>query len=97
MRANVNALNSATQASIASQKSFAYGVVNAVDVLNATQAEFKARRDLLKTQYDFITNLFVLNRWAGKVSTESVESVNAWLSNNSTTDPVPVPDRKSKQ
>lgn len=97
MRANVNALNSATQASIASQKSFAYGVVNAVDVLNATEAEFKARRDLLKTQYDFITNLFVLNRWAGKVSTESVESINAWLSNNSKTDPVPVPDRKSKQ
>jgi outer membrane protein len=97
MRANVNALNSATQASIASQKSFSYGVVNAVDVLNATQAEFKARRDLLKTQYDFITNLFVLNRWAGKVSTESVESINVWLSNNSKTDPVPVPDRKSKQ
>lgn len=95
MRANVNALSSATQASIASQKAFSYGVVNAVDVLNATQAEFKAKRDLLKTQYDFITNLFVLNRWAGKVSTESVESINVWLSNNSTTDPVP--DRKSKQ
>lgn len=95
IRANRNALASAEQSSIASQAAFAYGVVNAVDVLTATQNEFKARRDLLKTQYDFITNLFILNRWAGKLSEESVESVNFWLSNNSKTDSVP--DRNSKQ
>ena len=69
--------------------------MNAVDVLTSVQNEFKARRDLLKTQYDFITNLFILNRWAGKLSEESVQSVNVWLSNNSKTDPVP--DRNSKQ
>nr|WP_231654152.1 TolC family outer membrane protein [Pseudomonas californiensis] len=95
IRANRNALASAEQSSIASEKAFTYGVVNAVDVLTATQNEFKARRDLLKTQYDFITNLFILNRWAGKLSEESVESVNVWLSNNSKTDTVP--DRNSKQ
>lgn len=95
IRANRNALASAEQSSIASQAAFTYGVVNAVDVLTATQNEFKARRDLLKTQYDFITNLFILNRWAGKLSDESVQSVNVWLSNNSKTDPVP--DRNSKQ
>lgn len=95
IRANRNALASAEQSSIASQAAFTYGVVNAVDVLTATQNEFKARRDLLKTQYDFITNLFILNRWAGKLSEESVESVNVWLSNNSKTDSVP--DRNSKQ
>lgn len=94
LRANRNALSSATQSSIAADKAFSYGVVNAVDVLTATQNEFKARRDLLKTQYDFITNLFILNRWAGKLSEESVESVNVWLSNNSKTDPVP--DRNTK-
>jgi len=94
IRANRNALSSAEQSSIASEKAFSYGVVNAVDVLTATQNEFKARRDLLKTQYDFITNLFILNRWAGKLSAESVESVNIWLSNNSKTDPAP--DRKTK-
>src|SRR5476649_95355 len=95
IRANRNALASAEQSSIASEKAFSYGVVNAVDVLTATQNEFKARRDLLKTQYDFITNLFILNRWAGKLSDESVESVNVWLSNNSKTDTVP--DRNTKQ
>ena len=95
IRANRNALSSAEQSSIASEKAFKYGVVNAVDVLTATQNEFKARRDLLKTQYDFINNIFTLNRWAGKLSVESVESVNAWLSNNSKT--APAPDRKTKQ
>lgn len=94
IRANRNALSSAEQSSIASEKAFTYGVVNAVDVLTSVQNEFKARRDLLKTQYDFITNLFILNRWAGKLSGESVESVNVWLSNNSKTDPSP--DRKTK-
>lgn len=80
IRANTNALSSAQQSSIAAQKAFAYGVVNAVDVLTSVQNEFKARRDLLKSQYDFITNLFMLNRWSGKLNQESVDSVNVWLS-----------------
>jgi outer membrane protein len=79
IRANQNALSSAKQSSVAAQKAFTYGVVNAVDVLTAVQNEFKTRRDLLKSQYDFITNLFILNRWAGKLSEDSVESVNVWL------------------
>lgn len=97
LRANRNAVSSAEQSSLASQEAFKYGVVNAVDVVTATQNEFRARRDLLKTQYDFITNLFILNRWSGKVSDDSVERVNVWLSNNSKTDTVPVSDRKTKQ
>ena len=79
IRAGQNALSSAKQSSIAAQKAFTYGVVNAVDVLTAVQNEFKARGDLLKSQYDFITNLFILNRWAGKLSQDSVASVNVWL------------------
>ena len=79
IRANQNALSSAKQSSVAAQKAFTYGVVNAVDVLTAVQNEFKARRDLLKAQYDFMTNLFILNRWAGRPSEESVNSVNVWL------------------
>ncbi|MBC2677503.1 TolC family outer membrane protein [Pseudomonas sp. CFBP 8771] len=80
IRANKNALSSAQQSSVAAQKAFAYGVVNAVDVLTSVQNEFKARRDLLRSQYDFITNLFMLNRWSGKLNQESVDSVNVWLS-----------------
>jgi outer membrane protein len=96
IRANRNALASAERSRELPRKAFSYGVIeNAVDVLTATQNEFKARRDLLKTQYDFITNLFILNRWAGKLSEESVENVNMWLSNNSKTDLVP--DRQTAQ
>nr|WP_041506210.1 TolC family outer membrane protein [Pseudomonas plecoglossicida] len=80
IRANRNALSSAQKSSVAAQKAFTFGVVNAVDVLTAVQNEFKARRDLLKSQYDFITNLFLLNRWAGELNQASVDSVNVWLS-----------------
>lgn len=79
IRANKNAVESAKQSSIAAQKAVIYGVVNAFDVLTAVQKEFQARRDLLKAQYDFMTNLFILNRWAGRPSEESVNAVNVWL------------------
>lgn len=82
IRASHNAMASTKQSRIAAEKAFAYGLVNAVDVLTAVQNEFQARRDLLRTQYDFITNLFILNRWAGRLSEETVESVNIWLSSN---------------
>ncbi|WP_110947315.1 TolC family protein [Pseudomonas bohemica] len=51
-----------------------------LDRVNALYARQMAKNsDLLKSQYDFITNLFILNRWAGKLSQESVASVNVWL------------------
>lgn len=79
IRASRNALESAEKSSQASERGFQFGVVNAVDVLTAVQNEYRARRDLLKAQYDFITNLLVLNRWAGALSEQSVEDVNHWL------------------
>lgn len=79
VRASRKALESAEKATSASERGFQYGVVNSVDVLTSVQNEYKARRDLLKTQYDFITNLLVLNRWAGALSEQTVESVNVWL------------------
>jgi len=82
IRASRNALESAEKSSIASEKGFQYGVVNAVDVLTSVQNEYKARRDLLKAQYDFITNLLVLNRWAGRLSEQSIENVNVWLASS---------------
>lgn len=87
IRANRNALSSAEKSRVAAEKAFTYGVVNAVDVLNSVQNEYKARRDLLKAQYDFTTNLFILNRWAGKISEESVGSVNVWLANSTARTP----------
>ncbi|PVZ32928.1 outer membrane protein [Pseudomonas sp. CC120222-01a] len=79
IRANRNAIVSAEQSRIAAEKAFRYGLLNSVDVLTAVQNEFQARRDLLAAQYDFITNLFVLNRWAGRLPEETVDHVNIWL------------------
>lgn len=79
IRATRNALESARKSTEAAEKGLRFGVVNAVDVLTNVQNEYKARRDLLKAQYDFITNLLVLNRWAGKLSGQTIESVNVWL------------------
>uniref|UniRef100_UPI003A8D8E53 TolC family protein n=1 Tax=Kangiella sp. TaxID=1920245 RepID=UPI003A8D8E53 len=79
IRASRNALESAEQSSVAAERGFKFGVVNAVDVLTSVQNEYAARRDLLSAQYDFITNLLVLNRWAGRLSEQSVENVNVWL------------------
>lgn len=95
IRANRNALASAEKSSIASEKAFSFGVVNAVDVLNSVQNEFKTRRDLLRSKYEFITNLFILNRWAGKLTEESVDSVNVWLGSSTKIDPAL--ERKSVQ
>jgi outer membrane protein len=87
-------LASAKQSRVAAEKAFAYSVVNAVDVFSAVQSEPKAHLDMLKTQYDFITNLFLLNRWAGKLSDVSVERVNVWLSASDMTDPAPARETK---
>lgn len=78
--ANRHPLVSAQLSRVAAEKAFSYGMVNAVDVLASVRNEYRARRELLKAQYDFLTNVFTLNRWAGKPSADSVESVNAWLS-----------------
>ncbi|MCG6576625.1 channel protein TolC [Pseudomonas sp. AF32] len=77
--ANRLALSSAQLSRVAAEKALSYGMVNSVDVLASVRNEFRARRDLLKTQYDFLSNVLTLNRWAGKAPVESIENVNAWL------------------
>lgn len=76
------ALGSAEQSSVAAERGFKFGVVNAVDVLTSVQNEYAARRDLLKAQYDFIIALLVLNRWAGGVSEDNLGQVNQWLTHS---------------
>lgn len=80
IKALKRAMESSEHSSIAAQKGFQFGVVNAVDVLDSVKKEYQSRRDLLKAQYDFITNLLVLNRWVGELSEKTVEGVNHWLS-----------------
>nr|POA10876.1 channel protein TolC [Pseudomonas sp. MPBD7-1] len=81
--ANRLALESAQLSRVAAEKALSYGMVNSVDVLASVRNEYRARRDLLKTQYDFLSNVLILNRWAGKPPAESIENVNGWLSPDS--------------
>ncbi|MDR6677198.1 TolC family outer membrane protein [Pseudomonas oryzihabitans] len=73
------ALESAAKSREATEMSFAYGTVTAVDVLDAVRQEYLSRRDYLQAQYDFITNQLVLLRWSGDFSTADIQRVNSWL------------------
>lgn len=73
------ALESAVRAREVTEKSFAFGTVTAVDVLNAVRQEYLSRRDYFQAQYDFITNQLVLLRWSGDFSPADIQRVNGWL------------------
>ena len=77
--ASRKALESAEKARVAAEKAFGFGVMNAVDVLNTVKEEYASRRDLLKSQYDFIMNTMVLRRWSGTLVEDDVRKINEWL------------------
>ncbi|WP_082706966.1 TolC family outer membrane protein [Pseudomonas sp. EpS/L25] len=84
------ALESAVKSREASERALSLGVATAVDVLNAVQQEYSAKRDYLQARYDFITNQLVLLRWSGGFEDIDVQRINGWLS-------VSHPDDKSGQ
>ena len=55
------------------------GVRTNVDVLNAQQQLFTARRDLSQARYNYILNQLKLKSAAGVLRDEDVEQVNRWL------------------
>ncbi len=79
IRASRSALQSAEKSRAAAEKAFGFGVMNAVDVLNSIEGEFRARRELLQSQYNFITSLLVLHRWSGRLNDDDILQANAWL------------------
>ena len=70
---------SAEKSRTATEQAFAYGVMNAVDVLNSIEMEFRAKRDFLQSQYNYITSLLVLYRWSGRLGDQDIRAVNDWL------------------
>jgi outer membrane protein len=55
------------------------GVRTQVDVLNAQQQLFSARRDLAQARYNYIMSLLRLKAAAGQLGEADVERVNSWL------------------
>jgi outer membrane protein len=58
------------------------GVRTQVDVLNAQQQVYTARRDLAKAKYDYIMSTLKLKAAVGRLSEQDVVAVNAWLERN---------------
>lgn len=55
------------------------GVRTQVDVLNAQQQLFSARRDLAQARYNYILSLLRLTAATGKLAETDLQRVNAWL------------------
>jgi len=81
--AQVKALEQAvvsSEVALASSKlGMEVGVRTNVDVLNAQQQVFSARRDLAKARYDVITNTLRLKAAAGTLSDSDLEAINRAL------------------
>ncbi|MCP2072600.1 UNVERIFIED_ORG: outer membrane protein [Pseudomonas lini] len=86
IKATRRALESAEKSRIATEKAFAYGVKNAVDVLDSIKEAFRARRDFYQSQYRFVTSLLVLHRWSGRLADGDIRKANEWLVAPSTSD-----------
>jgi outer membrane protein len=55
------------------------GVRTGVDVLNAQQQLFQARRDLAQARYNYILNSLRLKAATGRLGEEDIERVSQWL------------------
>ncbi len=55
------------------------GVRTQVDVLNAQQQLFSARRDLAQAKYNYIMSTLKLKAAVGRLSEQDIVAVNAWL------------------
>jgi outer membrane protein len=58
------------------------GVRTQVDVLNAQQQLFQARRDLARARYEYIMSTLRLKAAVGRLTEQDVVAINAWLDRN---------------
>ena len=73
------AVRSAQQALLSSQKSLQAGARTTVDVLNAEQQLTVAQRDLAQTRYGYVLAHLKLQMLAGQERMANVDAVNRWL------------------
>lgn len=78
-QANVQSLHSAQSQLASTTKSFKLGIRTNVDVLNAQQQVFNAKRDLLQTHYNYLLGLLKLKYASGVLYDQDLEQVNQLL------------------
>ena len=79
IKASDKALASAIKSREAMQSGLKYGVETIADVLRAQQLEFKAKRELTKTKYQYIINRIRFLKAIGTVSVDNLQEINGWL------------------
>lgn len=77
--ASEKALNSAGKSREAMQSGLRYGVETVADLLRAQQQEFKAKRELSKAKYQYITNRVRFLKAIGSVNEDNLQEINQWL------------------
>lgn len=73
------AVLSAEKSYEAQQKGFQYGTVTVVDVLDASQTLYEARRDYRRAYYDLMVQGLTLSQVVGEFSPEKMAEINGWL------------------
>ena len=86
VKARRQAIRSAESALEATQSGYEVGTRNVVDVLNAQQNLYGARRDYANARYDYILNSLRLKATAGVLKEQSLARINEWLSAEETVD-----------
>ena len=79
VKATRRALESAEKSYQAQQKGLEYGTVTVVDVLDALEAQYEARRDHRQAYYDLMVQGLTLHQVAGQFGPETLVQFNAWL------------------
>lgn len=78
-QANAQSLHSAQSQLASTSKSFKLGIRTNVDVLNAQQQVFNAKRDLLQTHYNYLLGLLKLKYASGLLHDQDLEAINQLL------------------
>lgn len=86
VQARQAALKSSESALEATEGGYQVGTRNIVDVLQAQNNSFNARRDYSNAIYDYLINLLTLKRMAGNLSENDLSAINKWLTTSVTTD-----------
>lgn len=79
VKALKQALLSTQTALTATQAGFDVGTRTSVDILNAQQELFRARRNYARARYDYILNILRLKQAAGIIQTKDLTEINQWL------------------
>jgi outer membrane protein len=79
IKASGKALASAAKSREAMQSGLKYGVETIADVLRSQQLEYKAKRELSKSKYQYIINRIRFLKAIGTISVDNLQEVNDWL------------------